>query len=156
MSDWASDVKAYTEEDGMPKEPESEEGVLKMNNGSRIAFATGIPMGLISSINTIGMGMSRKTLDSLDALIQLTRAGGKLSMSGSDVIDSLRMIHTKPRTDHKARASLMIYDEFAQLDDFTVTKESWVEKRGLNKNKVLKPKNNPKGNAVYGTTWRHD
>lgn len=137
MSDWASDVKAYTEEDGMPKEPEIE--------------LSGIP-----EVNVLlgGLRLRGKSFLSM-------ASGGLIGFNPGafdHLMDSLAMTMRplKVRTDHKARANLMVYDEYAQLDDFTVTKESWVEKRGLNKNKVLKPKNNPKGNAVYGTTWRHN
>lgn len=132
---------------------------IKMNSGG---FLTGFGVGLSAAQPAI-----RSYLDSIQAFSRPMRG---ISSGLGDVrimIDSEMVLDTdmlekmilrmpKPR---EASPKLKGWDSrFFIMDEcssFEEVKPNWTESRGL-KGKGFQPKkqNNPKGNPVYGTTWR--
>lgn len=149
-----------------PEEPISAEYSVKVNTGGYLTgFGIGMPAGLTSHV--IGKTPAIQSfLDSIQAFSRSARVMGKAA-------DLMITIDSEMDVDHKLLEKLMLrmpksrepsvkfggfdsrfflVDEASSFEDI---KPNWAEARGLkSKGFQRKKQNDPKGNPVYGTTWR--
>lgn len=148
-----------------PEEPISAEYSVKVNTGGYLTgFGIGMPAGLTSHV--IGKTSAITAfLDSIQAFSRPARVMGKAA-------DLMITIDSEMDVDHKLLEKLMLRmpksrepsikfggykSGFFLMDEassFEEPKQDWTKSRGLKGLKQPKKVNNPKGNPVYGTTWR--
>lgn len=149
-----------------PEEPISAEYSIKMNSGGYLTgFGIGMPPDLKSHV--IGKTPAIQSfLDSIQLFSRPARVMGKAAdlmitidtemAVDTDMLEKMMIRMVKPREPSPKfggfDSRFFLVDEASSFEDI---KPNWAEARGLkSKGFQRKKQNDPKGNPVYGTTWR--
>lgn len=112
-----------------------------------------------------GYGLGQKALvgSFLDLAKVFAQSSGRLSTASGGIrldmeagvneklLEKLMVRIVKPREPSVKFSGFFITDE---LSSFEEPKPNWTQTRGLKGSSGPKKTNNPKGNKLYGTTWR--